>query len=28
VNLAATHQRATEIVPLEVLKLYDHTAQS
>ncbi|MEN8891675.1 DUF2237 family protein [Planktotalea arctica] len=28
VNLAATHQRALEIVPLEVLKLYDHTAQS
>ena len=28
VNLAATHQRATEIVPLEVLKLYDHNAQS
>jgi uncharacterized protein (DUF2237 family) len=28
VSLAATHQRATQIVPLEVLKLYDHTAQS
>lgn len=28
VNLSATHQRATEFVPLEVLKLYDHTLQS
>ncbi|MGH1575712.1 DUF2237 family protein [Planktotalea sp.] len=28
VNLAATHKRATDIVPLEILKLYDHTAKS
>lgn len=28
VNLAATHRNALDVVPLEVLKLYDYTAQS